>query len=74
MISRKTHYRLDTGYSPIYKQENVIERVFVPNIEPLRHELSYFAESIRTKKGGINNGVSASLDLQVLDEIRKKVY
>ena len=74
MISRKTHYRLDTGYSPIYKQENVIERVFVPNIEPLRHELSYFAESIRTKKGEINNGASASLDLQVLDEIRKKVY
>ncbi len=74
MISRRTHYRLDTGYSPIYKQENVIERVFVPNIEPLRHELSYFAESIRTGKGGMNSGASASLDLQVLDRIRELIY
>lgn len=74
MISRRTHYRLDTGYSPIYKQENVIERVFVPNIEPLRHELAYFAESVRTGKGGINSGESASLDLQVLDRIRELVY
>lgn len=74
MISRRTHYRLDTGYSPIYKQENVIERVFVPNIEPLRDELSYFAESIRTGREGINNGKSASLDLQILDKIRKLIY
>ncbi len=74
LISRRTHFRLDTGYSPIYKQENVMERVFVPNVEPLRSELSYFAESIRTGKGGVNSGKSASLDLQILDKIRELVY
>ncbi len=74
MISRRTHYRLDTGYSPIYKQENILERVFVPNVEPLRHELAYFAECIRTGKNDINNGRSACLDLQALDQIRELVY
>ena len=74
LISRRTHYRLDTGYSPIYKQENVIERVFVPNIEPLRYELAYFAQCIETGKSDINNGESASRDLKILDQIRKLVY
>lgn len=74
MISRRTHYHLDTGYSPTYKQENVIERVFVPNIEPLRRELLYFADSIKNGKGIINSGKSACTDLKVLDKIREFVY
>lgn len=74
VISRRTHFHLDTGYSPIYKQENITEHVFVPNVEPLRKELSYFSESIRTGNGGINSGKSASLDLQVLDRIQELVY
>lgn len=73
-ISRRTHYRLDTGYNPVYKQENILERVFIPNVEPLRHELVYFAECIRTGKNDVNNGKTACFDLQVLDKIRELVY
>ena len=73
-ISRRTHYRLDTGYNPVYKQENILERVFIPNVEPLRHELVYFAECIRTGKNYVNNGKTACFDLQVLDKIRELVY
>lgn len=74
MISRRTHYRLDTGYNPVYKQENVIERVFVPNIEPLKSELIYFANSIRGGEAFINTAKAASTDLQVLDKIKELVY
>lgn len=74
MISRRTHYHLDTGYSPVYKQENILERVFVPNVEPLKMELSYFADSIRAGAAFINTGRKASLDLQVLDQIKNLIY
>lgn len=74
MISRRTHYHLDTGYSPVYKQENILERVFVPNVEPLKMELAYFADSIRTGAAFINTGKKASLDLQVLDKIKGLIY
>lgn len=73
-ISRRTHYRLDTGYNPVYKQENVIEKVFVPNVEPLRAELSCFFESIRKGKALRNNGETAKRDLEVLDKIKQLVY
>ncbi len=74
MISRRTHYHLDTGYSPVYKQENILERVFVPNVEPLKMELAYFAESIRAGAAYINTGKKASLDLQILDKIKDLIY
>ena len=73
-ISRRTHYKLDTGYSPVYKQENVIERVFVPNVEPLKVELSCFANSIAEGKALRNNGEMAKRDLEVLDKIKQLVY
>lgn len=73
-ITRKTHYKLDTGYSPVYKQENVLERVFVPNIEPLKAELLYFADCIRNGKALNNTGEIAERDLLVLDKIKERVY
>lgn len=69
-ISRRTHYKLDTGYSPVYKQENVIEQVFVPNVEPLKMELLHFANCIRNKSTLLNDGVSAARDLEYLDQIK----
>lgn len=73
-ISRRTHYRLDTGYNPVYKQENVIEKVFVPNVEPLKEELKCFSESIEKRKALRNNGETARRDLEVLDKIKQLIY
>lgn len=47
-ISRKTNFELNIGHSMEYKQENIIERVFVPMFEPLRSEFEHFAFSIHT--------------------------
>ena len=73
-ISRKTHYKLDTGYNPIYRQENVVEKVFVPNIEPLKAELMHFADCIEGGAVPYTNGESAVKSLKCLDEIRNQVY
>lgn len=72
-ISRRTHYKLDTGYSPVYKQENVIEQVFVPNIEPLKMELLYFADAIKNGSLLLNDGLSAARDLEYLDRIKLEI-
>lgn len=74
LISRKTHYHLDTGYNPTYRQENVLERVFVPHYEPLRKELACFAEEIRNGAAVKNTAQEACEDLRVLDQIKEQIY
>ena len=74
-ISRKTAYKLNVGYDPVYKQENVIERIIVPNEEPLKAELKYFYNSIVSRKiPEINNGRTALNSIQLLDQIKREIY
>lgn len=47
-VSRKTNFTLDVGHPIEYKQENILEKVFVPMAEPLRTEFAHFAKCIRT--------------------------
>ncbi|MDR2587040.1 MAG: Gfo/Idh/MocA family oxidoreductase, partial [Coriobacteriales bacterium] len=45
-ISRKTHYTLDVGRDISYRQESIVEKVFVPFKEPLLAEFEEFARAI----------------------------
>lgn len=73
-ISRKTSYILDIGYDPAYRQENVVERVFVSNEEPLRAELKHFHNCIVESKAAKTNGKSALRSVKVLDTIKEQIY
>ena len=73
-ISRKTRYSLDVGYDPTYKQENIKEEIFVPNVESLKTEQLHFFECIRNHKEAKTNGASALRSLKVLDAIKEEVY
>lgn len=55
-ISRKTNFTLDVGHQIGYKQENILEKVFVPMAEPLRTEFAHFADCIRTGKPVLTSG------------------
>ncbi len=46
-ISRKTNFKLDVGHPIQYCQENIIEKVIVPRLEPLRLEFEHFYQCIR---------------------------
>ncbi len=63
-VSRKTHFELDVGYAVHYKQENIIEKVFVPINEPLRSEFAHFANCIKT---GEPVATSGEMGKQALD-------
>lgn len=74
MIYRKTKYKLDVGYSPLYRQESVVEEVFVPNTESLKNELMHFAMCIRKEAVCKTSGNASIKSLSVLDNIKDMIY
>ena len=73
-ITRRTNYKLDTGYSPAYRQENITEKVFIPMVEPLRAELQDFANCIKSGSIPRVGGGDALNVLQIIDDIKKQIY
>ena len=73
-ISRKTTYNLDVGYDPVYRQENIVEKVFVSNEEPLKAELKHFYNCIVENKPAKTSGRSAVKSVALLDEIKRQIY
>jgi predicted dehydrogenase len=73
-ITRRTNYKLDTGYSPTYRQENIIERVFIQMTEPLRAELIDFAKCIRTGSEPRVTADDACYVLKFIDKIKQQIY
>jgi len=73
-ITRRTSFKLDTGYTPTYRQENIIEKVFIPMVEPLRAELMDFSRCIQTNQEPLNSGGNALYVLTVVDEMKKQIY
>ncbi|WP_139651416.1 Gfo/Idh/MocA family protein [Raoultibacter phocaeensis] len=71
-ISRKTNFTLDVGYSLQYKQENIIEQVFVPSNEPLRAEFQHFANCIQTGEPVATSGEMGKKALALCLEITEK--
>ena len=73
-ISRKTVYNLNVGYDPVYKQENIIERVFVSNEEPLRAELKHFYDCIVNNTAPKTGGKDVAGSIAILDLIKGEIY
>jgi len=73
-ISRKTSYNLDIGYDPVYRQETIVEKVFVSNKEPLKAELEHFYNCIINGQKPKTSGESAVRSIKVLDSIKKNLY
>jgi len=71
-ISRKTNFVLDIGYDARYRQDNIVEKVFVPIAEPLRNEFSHFAECILTNAPIMTNGNMAIAALEICEQIGKE--
>ena len=67
--TRKTGFHLNLGYSPMYKQENIIEKIMLPNIEPLKAELIEFAKSVNENRIPETDGASAVRALHWADKI-----
>ena len=72
-LTRKTNLKLDIGYTPTYKQENIIEKIILPNIEPLKAELMEFAHAINDKRQPLTDGNDAVKSLGIAERISSSV-
>jgi predicted dehydrogenase len=68
-ISRKTSFKLDVGYEARYRQESVVEKVFVPFKEPLVAEFEEFARCIQSKALPKTSGGDARRALDLCQRI-----
>jgi predicted dehydrogenase len=70
-VTRKTSFALDVGYAPRYKQQSIVERVILPNIEPLKAELIEFADAINENREALTHGRDATKALHYAELISK---
>lgn len=73
LITRATRANFpDDGAS--YRQENVIEKVYVPNHEPLTLELESFLNCVRTGDSPVVTGEQALTALELVEAIQLDLY
>lgn len=70
-ITRKTKLLNLHNYTPVYSQETIIEKVILPNVEPLKCELVEFANAINQNRQGLTDGGSAVNALHYAELINK---
>lgn len=73
-ISRRTNFKLDTGHDIAYKQENIIEKVYVQPNEPLKAELLSFLNCIQYKQKPLVDGLEGLKALTIADKISDVIY
>lgn len=73
-ISRRAAVAFESGENLRYRQENIIEKVFVPNQEPLMVQLEHFLKCIEMGREPIVTGEDGLKALQIIEQIRRIVY
>ncbi|MGG1596250.1 Gfo/Idh/MocA family oxidoreductase [Paenibacillus naphthalenovorans] len=74
IVSRRTSVSFENERNSSYRQESIIERVYVPNYEPLQVQLESFLDCV--SKGGkpLVTGEDGLYALSMVENIRQKIY
>jgi len=70
-VTRKTSFALDLGYTPMYKQENIVEKIMLPHVEPLKAELIEFALAVSEARLALTNGNEATRALHYAAQVHE---
>ncbi|KXG75453.1 Gfo/Idh/MocA family protein [Thermotalea metallivorans] len=73
-IYRRTAFKLEMEYDIHYKQENIIEKVFIQTNDPLKEEISSFVHSVKNNQIPVADGFTALKALEIADIISKLIY
>lgn len=73
-VSRVTHSGFSLSDQASYRQEGIMEKVLVPNGEPLRLELEHFLDCVRDNATPLVGGAQGIAALRVAERIRQRIY
>lgn len=68
-IYKNTNMLLENGRQNSYKQDSVVQKIFVPIVEPLRAELISFYDSVINDRPVLVDGLSATNTVALCEEI-----
>jgi len=74
LISRRTNMIEGQNKTMTYRQENIVEKVFVPNEEPLLVELQSFIDSINNDSKPVVTAEDGLRAVEMSERIRKQIY
>jgi len=74
VIARRTTASFVAELASTYRHESVVERVYVPNYEPLQEELESFVTTVRDGGIPLVTGEDGLFAIDVVEKIRKAVY
>ncbi len=70
-ITRKTLMQTESMQNATYKQETLVEKVMLPNVEPLKAELTEFANAIMQNRAALTSGEDAVNALHFAQQINE---
>lgn len=73
-MSRVTHSGFSLSAQGSYRQEGIVEKVLVPNGEPLRLELEHFLDRVADKQTPLVSAADGIAALRVAERIRACIY
>ena len=71
-ITKNTDIMIESEHSGTYKQDAVVQKVFVPIVEPLRAELKSFYEAVKNGQDILVDGDTAIRAIRICEEVIKK--
>ena len=71
-ITQNTEMIIENGYSAQYKQDSVVQKVYVPIIEPLRAELQSFYEAVMNNATVLVDGEMAIRAIRICEKVAER--
>lgn len=72
-VARRTGYIISSGVAPVYRQENIVERVFVPTVEPLIAEVESFIAAVKGVSPPAVSGEDGREAIRWAEQVRERV-
>ena len=67
-VTKSTELLVDSGQSGAYKQDAIVQKIFVPIIEPLRAELQSFYDAVMNGEGILVDGLIAMRAIEICEK------
>ena len=72
-ITQNTEIIVESGDSETYKQDGIVQKIFVPIVEPLRAELNSFYEVVKNGEKVLVDGEVAVKAIEICEKVTERI-